>query len=186
MKARQVKGLEPQAALIENAARIIDARLDELRSFVPEALDPERAAAQHDMRIAAKRLRYVLETTEFCFGPAAGIARRRAKDLQEVLGEIHDCDVMAPRIEEQIALLRDEDAEAVRELAGEADDLDPAVSARAPHRTAYRGLEVLAVHIRARRRLLFDHFVILWREIDESDAWKQLERVIEPRVTDDG
>ena len=61
------------------------------------------------MRIAAKRLRYVLEIVEPCFGPDAIAARRAAKELQAVLGDIHDCDVMLPRadgIESLQALLR--------------------------------------------------------------------------------
>ena len=48
------------------------------------------------MRIAAKRLRYVLEITETCFGAEAFAARRAVKELQSVLGDIHDCDVMLP------------------------------------------------------------------------------------------
>ena len=182
MKARKVKHLDPQETLVENAARIVAARLDELCSFVPAALKRGNAEQQHDMRIAAKRLRYVLETTEFCFGRAGETARRRAKALQEVLGELHDCDVMLPRIEGQIAALRDEDAKAVRRLAGDAEDLDPAHSARAPHRTAYRGLEVLAIHVKARRRLLFDNFRSLWAEIDDSGVWKRLERAMDRAV----
>ena len=51
------------------------------------------------MRIAAKRLRYVLEITESCFGEEAVAARRAVKELQSVLGDIHDCDVMLPRVE---------------------------------------------------------------------------------------
>ena len=51
------------------------------------------------MRIAAKRLRYVLEITESCFGEEAVAARRAAKELQTILGDIHDCDVMLPRVE---------------------------------------------------------------------------------------
>ena len=52
----------------------------------------------HDMRIAAKRLRYLLELVGFCFGEVGGEAQARARELQEVLGEIHDCDVMLARI----------------------------------------------------------------------------------------
>ena len=51
------------------------------------------------MRIAAKRLRYVLEVAGPCFGAEAKAARDAAKQLQGVLGEIHDCDVMLPRAE---------------------------------------------------------------------------------------
>ncbi len=99
MKARQVKELDPGKPLRPNAARIVRMRLDELRSFTEGALAPDAAEAQHDMRIAAKRLRYVLEIVGECFGPEAKAARDAAKELQQVLGEIHDCDVMLPRAE---------------------------------------------------------------------------------------
>jgi CHAD domain-containing protein len=96
VKARRVEGLDPVEPLRPNAARIVAVRLDELRSFAEAALDPAAAEAQHDMRIAAKRLRYVLEIVEDCLGPEAEAARLAAKELQQVLGEIHDCDVMLP------------------------------------------------------------------------------------------
>ncbi|HWM55542.1 MAG TPA: CHAD domain-containing protein [Solirubrobacterales bacterium] len=109
MKARRVKGLEPEGPLRPNPARIVQTRLDELRALVEPALDPGAASAQHDLRIAAKRLRYVLEITEECFGGDAVTARRAARELQGVLGEVHDCDVLLPRaagIESLEALLR--------------------------------------------------------------------------------
>jgi CHAD domain-containing protein len=109
VKARRVKKLDPAKPLRRNAARIVRTRLDELRSLADGALDPGAATAQHEMRIAAKRLRYVLEIVEDCFGAEAVAARQAAKRLQAVLGEIHDCDVMLPRaegIESLQALLR--------------------------------------------------------------------------------
>jgi CHAD domain-containing protein len=99
MKARRVEGLDPDGSLRSNAGRIVSTRLEELRGFAEQALEPDAALAQHSMRIAAKRLRYVLEVTEACFGEEAAVARKAAKDLQGVLGDIHDCDVMLPRIE---------------------------------------------------------------------------------------
>ena len=182
MKAKPVKKLDPEAPLVENAARIVRVRLDELRSFTPAALDPARATEQHDLRIAAKRLRYVLEATEFCFGRPAETARRRARDIQEVLGELHDCDVMLPRVTAHVDRLRSEDALAIRERAGDAEDLDPTLVARAPNRTAYRGLEVLAVHVQARRALLFDRFVGLWGELERTGTWERLERAIDRKL----
>jgi len=97
MKARKVEGLDPAAPLRPNAARLARVRLDELRSFAPVALEPSASKTQHDMRIAAKRLRYVLEIVGPCFGPEADAARDAARRLQGVLGEIHDCDAMLPR-----------------------------------------------------------------------------------------
>ena len=74
VKAKKVKQLDPRTTLAENAARIVLVRVGELRSFVPEALDPDESETQHDLRIAAKRLRYVLEATGFCFGRPATTA----------------------------------------------------------------------------------------------------------------
>jgi dsDNA-specific endonuclease/ATPase MutS2 len=182
VKPRRVKKLDPQGPLAENAARMVAVRLEELRSFAPKALKPDRTRQQHDMRIAAKRLRYVLEATEFCFGRPGQVARRRARDLQEILGELHDCDVMLPRAKRHLAQLCEADAGAVRERAGDAADLDPALAARAPHRTSYRGLEILMVYLQARRKLLFDRFQVFWAEQERAGTWDRLERAAERQL----
>jgi hypothetical protein len=181
MKARPVKKLDPSRALAENAARIIQMRLDEMLSFAPNALEG-RTKDQHDMRIAAKRLRYVLELSGFCFGRPADTARRRARELQDILGEIHDCDVMLPRVRRHLEELQRADAAAVRKKAGEAPDLDPRLAAQSPHRTAYRGLDVLAVYLEARRQLLFDRFVAFWRRQEETGTWLRLERSVKKQL----
>jgi CHAD domain-containing protein len=109
VKARKVKGLDPAAPLQPNAARIVQTRLAELLVLAGPALDPTDPRAQHNLRIAAKRLRYLLELTGPCFRPEAGAARRAAKELQGILGEIHDCDVMLPSadgVESLLVLLR--------------------------------------------------------------------------------
>jgi CHAD domain-containing protein len=98
MKAQRVAGLDGEMALAEAARRIVAVRAAELYAFVPEALGENASSAMHDMRIAAKRLRYLLELVGFCFGDVGEEARVRARELQDVLGEIHDCDVMAARI----------------------------------------------------------------------------------------
>jgi CHAD domain-containing protein len=98
MKARATEGLDPDAPLRPNAARIVRAGLEEVRTLADAALAPTASDAQHQTRIAAKRLRYVLDIVGPCFGPEAATARTAAKELQGILGEIHDCDVMLPRV----------------------------------------------------------------------------------------
>lgn len=99
MKARAVDGLDPKGPLRPNISRIVEVRLDELRSFAEDALAPNATPHQHDMRIAAKRLRYVLELFAPCLGEEAKVARQSAKQLQTVLGDLHDCDLMLTKVE---------------------------------------------------------------------------------------
>jgi CHAD domain-containing protein len=94
MKARKVKGLDPQMALVDAAERIVRVRLAEFCELAAGAREPQQL---HDTRIAAKRLRYVLEIMAPLFD--ADAARRRCKEVQELLGDLHDCDVMLPRVE---------------------------------------------------------------------------------------
>ena len=169
MKARKVKDLDPDGPLIDNMQRVIAARSDELLGFIPAALDPLREEELHDMRIAAKRLRYLLELSESLFGAPARKAAKEVKALQDLLGEIHDCDELLPLVDGHVARLRSEDAaEVVARAEPGAADLDPALSKDAPHRTRYRGLELLMVHTRARRELLHTRFVHEWQELEEG------------------
>jgi hypothetical protein len=160
VKARKVKGLDPEAPLADNAEKIVLVRLDELCSFMPAAADPRKVKALHDMRIAAKRLRYILEVTGPVFGAYAKTAVRLTKDLQDLLGEIHDCDVQLPEVAAFLEELVAEDAVA----AG----ASPKDLAKAPNRRAYQGLVALQVHLRARRRVLFEDFLELWREYERK------------------
>jgi CHAD domain-containing protein len=173
VKARRVKGLDPQAPLGDNAERIVRVRLDELTSFMPKATDPKEVVALHDMRIAAKRLRYILEVTGSCFGPYANGAVKMVKELQDLLGEIHDCDVQLPEVAAFLEELLAEDVAA----AGES----PKDVGRVPNRRAYAGLVALQVHLRARRNALFEQFLELWRDYERKGFTARLAFAISER-----
>jgi hypothetical protein len=181
LKARRVKALDPDGALADNAERIVRVRLDELCGFMPAAADPEEVVALHDMRIAAKRLRYILEVTGPCFGPYAKNAAKMVKELQDLLGEIHDCDMQIPETAAFAAQLLAEDAAAMRAVAGAAEDLDPALLKQAPHAREHAGLAALQAHLRARRLLLFDRFLELWREYERKGFRARLEYAVVER-----
>jgi CHAD domain-containing protein len=178
VKPRPVRGLDANASVARNAARIVRVRVDELYGFDPKVLDPARVTELHDMRIAAKRLRYVLEVTGHCFGDVGDEAETLAKDLQGVLGEIHDCDVLIPRVEQELAALRGQDALALARLSPEIDGL-PAAVRLAPGRTRYRGLETLAAALTARRALLHDAFVKRWQQAKDDELRPRLDAALD-------
>ena len=151
MKARQV-GVDPDASFAEGVGKLLAVRLEELDSFADAAQDPAEVDALHDMRIAAKRVRYVLEVAE----PIEAEAKARiraAKRLQDLLGEIHDCDELMPLVKRHVKRLREEDV--VAATAGEP----------LPHRRKYRGLEALRAHTLARRAALHAEFVEDWSKL---------------------
>jgi len=168
VKPRKVKGLDPDGPLAENARRIVKVRLAELRSFAPRALESGEQETLHDMRIAAKRLRYVLEMSEPAFGAAADDGAKAAKKLQDLLGEIHDCDEMLPRVRAHAEMLRAQDAAALRDGAAGAADLEPGAAREAPNRARYRGLESLGTYLTARRAVLFESFVRRWEKLEST------------------
>jgi hypothetical protein len=187
VKPRRVKGLDPAGPLGDELQRIVAVRVDELFSFMPKAADPQRVRTLHDLRIAAKRLRYILEIGEDLFGPYTATAIKRVKALQDLVGEIHDCDVTLPRVLELIERARADDVATLLALAApDAGDLEPALSADAPHAAAHRGLEVLATHLQARRELLFARFLEAWEQLGREGFRARLEWATAERRSHDG
>ncbi len=79
--------------LYRHSFNAITARLEAFLAFDAIVPQPEKVTELHEMRIAAKWLRYTMET----FAPLYGINLKpyikAVKDAQEHLGEIHDADV---------------------------------------------------------------------------------------------
>ena len=169
MRARKVKELDAHGPLDANAERIIRARLDELCSFMPRAADPAQVVALHDMRIAAKRLRYVLEVFGPVFGPYAEKAIDVVKDLQDLLGDIHDCDVQLPETGQVLADLVDEDARVL------------AAGGEPPHQATYAGLVGMGVRLKADREVLFGRFLEAWRDVQRTGFRARLEFALTER-----
>ena len=75
------------------AAARISRRLDVMLSYERWVHDPDAITEHHAMRIAAKKLRYTVEV----YAPLYRLGLRktllRVKKIQELLGELHDCDV---------------------------------------------------------------------------------------------
>ncbi len=77
-------------------------RLREMEKMSSNLYKPFRIEPLHEMRIAAKRLRYALELFDQCWGHTISVYAKRAARLQSALGQVHDCDVWIESFGEHI------------------------------------------------------------------------------------
>lgn len=93
-KARPITGLDPSAPTKQNARVIIRERLAEMYAYAQYIENLENIQELHNLRIAAKRVRYTLEIfAEFLPEASQNFAEELAK-LQDELGTLHDSEVM--------------------------------------------------------------------------------------------
>lgn len=98
-KAKIVSNLDAHASTGKNARIIARTRLEEMYSWESFVDNPYAIHELHNLRIAAKRLRYTLEIFGATFPAQCNGILKEVVQLQDELGMLHDSDVM-------IALLR--------------------------------------------------------------------------------
>ena len=93
-KAREIPGLTPDVPFAEAARRTVAVRAEELFAHAEGVLDTGDIERVHDMRVATRRLRAVLEIFATCFEPdlLRGVLRD-VKRLADALGARRDPDV---------------------------------------------------------------------------------------------
>jgi hypothetical protein len=161
-----VPGIEPGASLAVNARRILAVRSAEFFSYAPIVGIEAAIEAHHDMRIAAKRLRYTLELFAVVFGDVGKVQIERIKALQEALGALHDHDVRIELIEDELidfARVQVIDmAAAVRNASAPDHHAITASMLRPPPDDPRRGLIALLGRQHVARRAQYAAFVDLW------------------------
>lgn len=144
-KALPLYAVNPQASLLSNAPLMLHTRLEELYQFSSFISDPARVEELHNMRIAAKRLRYTLEIFAPCFtGKEFTKLYDQVKSVQEQIGEIHDRDVRVPLLHEF---------------------LEAHVSGRPEIRV---GLEKLIQTQHSERAKLYRQFISFWNKLQKQ------------------
>jgi hypothetical protein len=165
-RAWPVEDLDPDADLATNARRILAVKMAEFYSYAPIVPREEAVEPLHDMRIAAKRLRYTLELFRSVFGELGERQIDRIKAIQEELGAVHDHDVRVALIEEELAAVALEQATAVGDALADAPvDDHAAITAavlRPPPDDPRRGLVALLGREHAARRRRYQTFRELW------------------------
>lgn len=95
-KIYQVKKKE---SLKENLRLVLPEMFDDFYSQKETvAAFPQRKNLLHEMRKSGKPLRYAMELGEYCFGNEFTRCLEEVKHSIELMGEIHDADVMIPEI----------------------------------------------------------------------------------------
>ncbi len=132
-KARDIPGLDAAMPFAEAAAATVRVRAEELFEQSENVLDMTDIERVHDMRVASRRLRAVLEIYAPCF-PKEQFKPllREVKDLADALGARRDPDVLLDRLREIEDDLPRTDARGVE------------VFAQPVHDEQRRGNEVLA------------------------------------------
>jgi CHAD domain-containing protein len=149
----------------EELRQHIEKRLDELLSCQDCLQNPDDKTGHHDMRIAAKRLRYTLEISNLPFERRLSANIEIMKRLQSLLGKVHDCDVWI----EDLAKFSEKEKKRTIKYFG---------SERAFGRLK-PGIEYLAGHRHADREMSFERSRALWKEIIEANLPDNLRAMIQ-------
>jgi hypothetical protein len=185
-RAKKVKGLNCHAPVAANARKIINVRLNEMLSFSQYVDDPANVTELHDLRIAAKRLRYSLELFRFAFPKEIGGLINEVKEIQEHIGDMHDADVMIERVRE--VLLEDSLARSQRllEIAsavgrGTVAQRHQRIKSAMTNRTTPRdevAYYTLIAHRAEGRDAAYARFVQTWKCMEASDFPGRLRRCV--------
>jgi hypothetical protein len=190
-KPRPVEGLDPDARLQPNARRVLAVRIDEVYEYDEAVRDPANVTELHDMRIACKRLRYVLEIFGIAFTADLDPYLDQIKELQDLLGDIHDCDVQVPMLDDHLAWLTAREAGAARRLVTETARTTAGAAPTEEQFRAFqhrlevgrRGSERLGVHAligrrRRERNELYARFIARWGSMAQEGFRDGLESAL--------
>ncbi|HKP82900.1 MAG TPA: CHAD domain-containing protein [Pyrinomonadaceae bacterium] len=97
---------KPQITFQEMSRVVILGRLKELEKLSVGLFQPFEIETLHDMRIAAKRLRYAIELFQQCWRRSIASYAKRTARIQTALGEVHDCDVWMESVGKEILSAR--------------------------------------------------------------------------------
>jgi CHAD domain-containing protein len=128
-RARPVPDLQPDRPFATAAARVVTVRADELIEHSQDVLDLDDIEHVHDMRVATRRLRAVIEV----FAPCFPKKKRRAviaelNELADALGERRDRDVQIEALNRFAAELDEDERTSVQRLIDSLEAQRPAAN----------------------------------------------------------
>lgn len=140
-------------------------RLDEFLALQDCLGRSEDRQSHHAMRIAAKRLRYTLEIAQPIYSGRLDPILESIKQVQTLLGEVHDCDVWQEQLD--------------RFAKAERDRIKYHYGHAGPFARLNAGIEYLRQDRLRRRLQCFENLVRLWDDLNAREIWENLVSVVQ-------
>lgn len=153
-----------EGALRGHASEQILDRLEEFLAHQHCLAQPDACRQHHAMRIAAKRLRYTMEICQPCYDLALEEFITAAKEVQRLLGEIHDCDVWSEQLDE---FLRQQRAWIVKRYGHDR-----------PLARLRTGIDYVREDRRRHRGDLFQQLLRYWEDLGQRHLWGRLMEMV--------
>lgn len=155
---------EASGALNRLACQHIAARTTELLAYNRHVKHPERETELHQMRIAGKRLRYTVEVFQPLCAERAGKTLPSLVRMQDLLGEIHDCDVWQAWLPE----FEQEERERTTAYFGESGPMDALLP----------GIEHVRLERATARQHLHRDFAQYWQSLQEDGFFDEVRTLV--------
>jgi CHAD domain-containing protein len=131
--------------------------------------NPADHHGHHVMRIAAKRLRYTVEIARSAFSGQIDEAVNASKQVQTLLGEVHDCDVWLANLDEFAA----DERRRIVSMFGHAG----------PFSRLQEGIDYLRQERQMHRTHVFNELVAYWEQLQRNGFGDRLLAVIRRETT---
>jgi len=153
--------------VLQLAGGKILAQLEDLRALEHSLADPHDFEQHHALRISLKRLRYTLEICRPAYSGLLDGFVETVKQVQTLLGEIHDCDVWVEFLQAYL----EEERKRIAKLYGHPGPLEK----------LRVGLDDLRQNRQAQREELFRKLVADWRQLTDRGFWDALVELVRSR-----
>lgn len=150
--------------LYQRAQRAITQKLDDMLSYESYIFDPNRIEELHAMRISAKRLRYTLEVFAPLYSSNLKKPIQVVRQIQEMLGIIHDCDVWITTLPKFI----DKEKKRTTQYYGHVQ----------PFNLLVPGIQYFLADRQETREKEYHRFVSEWEQWKKAALWEKLRQTV--------